>query len=146
VRSGFTPLHLGVITESVLNRTLSGIEEDGARISQRPKPLLKRLGWPDVVAIEANVLPAERGNVGEQLIRQRLALGAKLCNGTAEVDGVPKDDGGDREVEARGTVALIFEGTVPDFAVTMEKQGAGERVSGLALVETGIGTASERRI
>jgi hypothetical protein len=98
VRSGFTPLHLGVITESVLNRTLSGIEEDGARISQRPKPLLKRLGWPDVVAIEANVLPAERGNVGEQLVRQRLVLGAKLCNGTAEVDGVPKDDCGDHRV------------------------------------------------
>jgi NADPH-dependent 2,4-dienoyl-CoA reductase/sulfur reductase-like enzyme len=37
------------------------------------------------------VLPAERGNVGEQLVRQRLALGAKLCNGTAEVDGVPYD-------------------------------------------------------
>ena len=55
---------LGVIAESVPNRTLSGIEEGGARISQRPKPLLERFGWPDVVAIEDDVLPAERGNVG----------------------------------------------------------------------------------
>jgi hypothetical protein len=84
--------------------------------------------------------------VGEQLVRQRFALGAKLCNGAAEVDGVPEDDGGDREVEAGGTVALIFEGAVPDLAVTMKKQGAGERVSGLAFVEPGVGTASERRI
>ncbi len=61
----------------------------------------KRLGWPDVVAIEADVLPAERGNVGEQLIGQSFGLGAKLSNGVAEVDGVPEDDGGDREVEAR---------------------------------------------
>jgi len=49
---------MGVIAESVPNRTLSGIEKGGARISQRPKPLLERLGWPDVVAIEADVLPA----------------------------------------------------------------------------------------
>jgi hypothetical protein len=51
---------LGVIAESVPNGTLSGIEEGGARISQRPKPLLERFGWPDVVAIEDDVLPAER--------------------------------------------------------------------------------------
>jgi hypothetical protein len=38
----------------------------------------------------------------------------------AEVDGVPEDDGGDREVQAGGTVALVFEGAVPDLAVTME--------------------------
>ena len=92
------------------------------------------------------MLQAQRGNVGEQVIGQSFGLGAKLGNGVAEVDGVPKDDGGDREVEARGTVALVFEGAVPDLAVTMEKQGAGERVSGLAFVEPGIGTASERGI
>jgi len=109
-----------IIAESVPNRTLSGIEEGGARISQRPKPLLERFGWPDVVAIEADVLPAERGNVGEQFIGQRFAFGAKLGNGVTEVDGVPEDDGGDREVKARGTVALVFEGAVPDLAVTME--------------------------
>jgi hypothetical protein len=88
----------GVIAESVSNRTLSGIEEGGARISQRPKFLLERLGWPDVVAIEADMLPAERGNVGEQLIGQRFGLGPKLGNGVA--DGVPEDDGGVRP-EAR---------------------------------------------
>jgi len=73
--SEHVPLN-GVIAESVPNRSLSGIEEGGARISQRPKPLLERLGWPDVVAIEADVLPAERGNVGEQFIGQRFAFGA----------------------------------------------------------------------
>ena len=117
--------HLGVIAESVPNRTLSGIEEGGARISQRPKPLLERFGWPDVVAIEDDVLPAERGNVGEQLIGRSFGLGAKLGDGVVEVDGVPEDDGGDREVEAGGTVALVFEGAVPDLPVTMDKQGAG---------------------
>jgi hypothetical protein len=78
----------GVIAESVPNRTLSGIEEGGARISQRPKSLLERLGWPDVVAIKADVFPAERGNVGEQLVGQGFGLGAKLGDGQAEIDGI----------------------------------------------------------
>jgi hypothetical protein len=69
------------------------------------------------------------------------ALDAKLGDGAAEIDGVPKGDGGDREVETRGPVALIFEGAVPDLAVTMEKQGTGQRVSGLAFVEPSVGTA-----
>ena len=63
------------------------------------------------------------------------------ADGAAEIDGVPKGDGGDREVETRGPVALIFEGAVPDLAVTMEKQGTGQRVSGLAFVEPSVGTA-----
>ena len=71
------------------------------------------------------MLPAERGNVGEQLIGRSFGLGAKLGDGVVEVDGVPEDDGGDREVEAGGTVALVFEGAVPDLPVTMDKQGAG---------------------
>ena len=88
---------LGVIAESVPNRTLSGIEEGGARISQRPKPLLERFGWPAVVAIEDDVLPAERTHY-------------------PFLHGVPEDDDGDREVEAGGTVALVFEGAVPDIS------------------------------
>jgi hypothetical protein len=54
-------------------------------ISQRPKSLLERLGWPDVVAIKADVLPAERGNMGKQLIGQSFPLSAKLGNGVAEI-------------------------------------------------------------
>ena len=84
--------------------------------------------------------------MGEQLIGRSFGLGPKLGDGVVEVVGVPEDDGGDREVEAGGTVALVFEGAVPDLAVAMEKQGAGERVPGLALVEPGVGTAPERRI
>jgi hypothetical protein len=67
----------------------------------------------------------ERSDVGEQRVGQRFALGTKLGDGVAEINGVPEDDGGNREVEAGGPVALVFEGAVPDLAVTMEKQGAG---------------------
>ena len=34
------------------------------------------------------MLPAQRGNVGEQVIGQSFGLGAKLSNGVAEVDGM----------------------------------------------------------
>jgi hypothetical protein len=43
-----------------------------------PNPLFERLGRPDVVAIEADELPADRSDVGEELLVQRFALGAKI--------------------------------------------------------------------
>ena len=58
----------------------------------------------------------------------------------AVINGVPEYDGGDREVEPGGPVAPAFEGVVPDLAVTMEKHGAGQRVSGLAFIEPSVGT------
>ena len=48
----------------------------------------------------ADVLPAERGNVGEQFVGQSFGLGAKLGSGVARVDRIPEDDGGNGEVEA----------------------------------------------
>ena len=112
----------GVIAEFVPKRTLSSIEERGAGISQRPKPILERFGRPDVVAIKTDVFPAEWSDVRQQRVGQNFALDAKLGDGAAEIDGVPEGDGGDREVETRGPIALVFEGAVPDLAVTMEKQ------------------------
>ena len=118
-------IHKGVIAEFVPKRTLSSIEERGAGISQRPKPILERFGRPDVVAIKTDVFPAEWSDVRQQRVGQNFALDAKLGDGVAEIDGVPEGDGGDREVETRGPIALVFEGAVPDLAVTMEKQGTG---------------------
>jgi hypothetical protein len=98
-----------VIAEFVPKRTLSSIEECGAGISQRPKPILGRFGRPDVIAIKTDVFSAEWSDVGQQRVGQNFALDAKLGDGAAEIDGVPEGDGGDREVETRGPVALIFE-------------------------------------
>jgi hypothetical protein len=75
--------------------------------------ILERFGRPDVVAVEADVFPAERADMGEKRVGQKFALSAKLGDGAAEIDGVSEGDGGDREVETRGPVALIFEGAVP---------------------------------
>jgi hypothetical protein len=69
-------------------------------------------------------------------------LGAKLGDGAAEIDGVPEGDGGDREVETRGPVALIFEGAIPDPAVTMEGRARASPLLFLAL-ERCLGVGSE---
>ena len=51
---------VGVIAESVLNRTVSGIEERGAQLSQGRNLLFERFGRPDVAAAEADVFqPSE---------------------------------------------------------------------------------------
>ena len=59
-------------------RTLTGIGKGGA-ISQRPRLRLERLGWPDVVAIEADMLPAQRGNVGRAGYRAEFRIGAAVA-------------------------------------------------------------------
>ena len=51
---------MGVIAESVLNRTVGGIEERGAQLSQGRQLLFERFGRPDVAAAEADVFqPSE---------------------------------------------------------------------------------------
>jgi hypothetical protein len=44
------------------------------QIALDANPLLERVGRPDAVAIEADVLPAERSDAGEQLVVRRFAL------------------------------------------------------------------------
>ena len=107
--------------------------------------VLKRLGRPDVIAIEGDVLPSERCDVGDELIGDGFAAGTQLVDGASEIDGVPEDDGGDGEIEAGGAVALVFERPVADFAEAMKEHGPLEGVVRLALVEAGVGRGGAGR-
>ena len=80
---------LGVIAESVLNRALSGVEETQSADFAGPNPLFERFGQPDVVAIEADEVPADRGRCGRGACRARFALGARLCR-AASISTVPR--------------------------------------------------------
>ena len=66
----------GVIVDSSRNRTLRRIEESRARISKGPEGIWERFGWPNVVAVEGDVLPSERGDMGKHGIVDDLALRA----------------------------------------------------------------------
>ena len=56
----------GVIAEFVPNPTLSGIEEHRARIAEGPEAVLERFCWPNVVAIEGDMFPAERRDMSNK--------------------------------------------------------------------------------
>jgi len=59
-----------------------------------------------------------------------------------DVHGVPKRDGGRDESKAASPIALLLKAPVSDFAEAAEEDGSGERISGFALVETGVNAAA----
>lgn len=81
------------------------------------------------------MLPANRGGVGEQRIRDRLAAAAQGLNGPPEIDGVPERDGGGDEGETADAVLLELGAAVAQPAEAVEANGAGERVVDLTLVQ-----------
>jgi hypothetical protein len=64
------------------------------------------------------MVPAERGEVSGQLVRNILGL-AENGNGALEVPRVPQDDCSDEEVQARSAVLLVLIGAVADLAEAM---------------------------
>ena len=95
---------------------------------------MKRFRRPNVIAIEGDVLPAERGDLGKQKIADNLTLSAPFGNGVPEIDGVPEDDGRHSEIEAGSPVPLVLESLITDFAEAMKEHRPGERVARLALI------------
>lgn len=77
---------------------------------------MQRLCGLNIIAVEGDVLPAERRDVGKQIIADNLTLGTQLSYSATEINGVPEDYSRDREIEARSPISLIFEGAVTDFA------------------------------
>ena len=97
---------IGVIAESVLKRTLSGIEERSARIPQWPEVIVERLCGPNIVAVEGDVLPSERRDVGKQIIADNLTLGTQLGHSATQINGVP-EDGSDFMTMPSATISKI---------------------------------------
>ena len=70
---------VGVTGRFVQNCTLSRLgEERVANVAQRPEARLGAGGGPHVIAGQRDVLPAERGDMGQQVIRNGDALLPKL--------------------------------------------------------------------
>ena len=92
------------------------------------------------------MLPAERREEGQHVVRDRLALGAHGVDDPGDLDGVPQDDGGGDEGQAARAVLQGLGRAVAHAAEAMEADGAGQRVARLALVQLDRGLAAERRI
>ena len=61
-------------SQSLFQILLSRVEKLGARISWGPEGVSERLGRPHVIAVEGDVLPAERGDVSEKIIENGFAV------------------------------------------------------------------------
>ena len=48
----------------------------------------------------------------QQIVRQIVPLGPDLIDRARQINRIPKDDGGHHQVEAGGSVSLIFKGAV----------------------------------
>jgi hypothetical protein len=88
--------------------------QEGRRAPERSQLAGGRLGTfaPDVVAGEADVLPAERRNVFPDIPAERLSSGPEAVEGGSEIAGVLQDDGRNRQVEAGGAERLILEAPI----------------------------------
>ena len=83
-----------------LATTLSGIEECRARIPEWPEIILERLCGPNIIAVEGDVLPAERRDMGKQIIADNLTLGTQLSHSATEINGKQRR-------EARGLLSVF---------------------------------------
>ena len=84
------------------------------------------------------MLPAQRREVLEQGLIHGLAVLSDRSNRPLQIDRVPEHDGRRHQVQATGAVSLVLEAPVAHLAQAVEEHGAGQGVSGLALLPLGL--------
>jgi len=70
----------------------------------------------------------------QQMIRGIESFATPGLDSMAELQGVPVDDDGGEQVEARDPVVLAFGGAIADLALATDAQGVLQRMVRLALV------------
>jgi len=103
------------------------------------------VGIPEVIAGQVDVLPADRREMGEQRIRNRLALPAQKIKRPAEIHRVPERDGGGDEGQPTGPILPCRDSAIAQAAKAVEADGTGKRVARFALVQLNRGLAPEFR-
>jgi hypothetical protein len=64
-------------------------------------------------------------------------------NGAFKVYGVPKNYGGDNQVQTAGAISLVLKAAVAEVALAVEEDRPRESISGLAFVEANLDTPAE---
>lgn len=95
------------------------------------------------------MLPPQRGQILQQRIVQRLAVGTQSTGGTLQIDRVPQHDGRRHQIEAAGPVALLLKTAVADFTQSVEEDRPGAsnrpRRSATASAGGGLGAGAPAR-
>lgn len=94
-----------------------------------------------VPAREQNIRPSERRDVRQELWGNAESGALVLRGSMAQVNRVPVDDDGGKEVQACHAVALAFAGAVADLTLAADPQSVLERVMRFALVEPAVRAA-----
>jgi len=92
------------------------------------------------------VLPPERGEVGQQGVRDGLATLSKGIDRAAEIDRVPQRDRRRDQGEAARAVLLQFGDAVAQAVEAVEAHGPGQGVAAFALVQLGRGLEAQLRL
>jgi len=103
-------------------RTLSRHGELAGARAKPPEVRSERVVGPVIVAGEIDVLPAEWREMHQVVGLRRHALAPQVIDRALQVHGIPQNDGGHDEIQATRTVALVFIGSVADFAETIERK------------------------
>lgn len=61
---------------------------------------------------------------------------SQVVHGALQIDGVPQDDGGNQQIEAAGSIALILIGTIADFPESVEEHSPPQRILLVAFIES----------
>ena len=109
------------------------------KVERAPTDRCGRRSFPQEIARQADVFPADRRRVGKQFIRHRLSLCTKVRDSVGHVGGVLIDNGGDKQVQSRGPVFLSLCAAIGNPALLEGTDRLGQGVTLLSLVETGVG-------
>jgi hypothetical protein len=80
------------------------------------------------------VFPTDGRQVSQGLVINGDAVAPQGSNGAFKIYGVPKNDGGDNQVQAAGAISLVLEAAVAEVALAVEEDGTRESVSGSPLL------------
>ena len=124
------------------------------RQTKQPKTVRAEagVGIPEVIAGQVDVLPADRREMGEQRIRNRLALPAKKIKRPAEIHCVPERDGGGDEGQPTGPILPCCDSAIAQAAKAVEADGTRKRVARFALFSSTVvwrrssGISSQSRV
>jgi hypothetical protein len=90
---------------------------------------------PYVVAGEIDVFAAQRREVGQKVFIDRLALFAQPMDSASQIDGVPRHDGGNDQIQPAGSVALILKASIAQLAQAVEEDRTRQGVLRFAFVQ-----------
>ena len=79
---------------------------------------------------------------GEQLVGRGVAGAAQMIDGPAHVEGVPVDDRGRHQVQARRPKLLAFNGAIGQAALLLGEHRGSQGMARLALVQPGEASAA----